>query len=591
MIGTTISHYRIIEKIGQGGMGEVFLARDTSLERNVAIKFLPPEMRSDPIARERFLREAKSAATLDHPHICVVHEANEVKGVPFIVMEYVEGASLKDRLARGPLPLGEALQLAAEIAEGLEEAHSRHIVHRDLKPANVMITRAGYVKVMDFGLAKRLLSAEQTATEKETITELTEMGTTVGTLAYMSPEQLQGQTVDHRSDIFSFGTLLYEMLAGIHPFRKDVGMATAAAILDKDPVPLAQHAPDIPEPLVKLVSKMLAKTPAQRPQSMRVIQEELKEILLEVQPRPEEAGVLNLKKLGRSLRRPRVAIPAAAVLMAIVSLGIWFFNHQAKVRWAREEALPEIERMIQENDAWRNLIPPYRLAEKAEAIIPRDPKLAELFSKCSLKIDIKTEPPGAKIYIKDYDAPDSEWSYLGVSPIEKIRLPIGIFRWKIEKEGYETVLAASSSWNVGDPNKGDIILPYDLVRTLDKQGSLPPGMVRVQGADTPVGNLGDFYIDRYEVTNKQYKEFIDNGGYRKKEYWKHKFIKDGRELTWEEATREFVDQTGQPGPALGRREIIPRDRPIIRFQESAGTRRRHMQNMPGRACRQGSIGE
>ncbi len=549
MIGKTISHYRIVKKIGQGGMGEVFLAQDTSLGRNVAIKFLPPEMRSDTIARDRILREAKSAATLDHPYICVVHEASEVDGAPFIVMEFVEGESLKDRLARGPLPLGEALELAAEIAEGLEEAHSRHIIHRDLKPANVMITRAGYVKVMDFGLAKRLLSTEQTAAEKETITELTEMGTTVGTLAYMSPEQLQGQTVDHRSDIFSFGTLLYEMLAGIHPFRRDVGMATAAAIMDKDPVPLAQHSPDLPMPLVRLVSKMLAKVPAQRPQSMHVIKDELKRILLEVQPRPEEAGVLNLKKLARSLQRPRVAVPAAAALIALVSIGVWFYDHKAKVRWAREEALPEIERMIQDNDAWRNLVPPYRLAERAEAIIPRDSRLAELFSQCSLKINIKTDPPGAKIYMKEYASPDSEWLYLGVSPIEKIRLPIGIFRWKIEKEGYDSVLAASSSWNLGDSNKGSMILPYDLVRVLDKTGTIPPGMVRVPSTKTAIGELGDFYIDKYEVSNRQFKEFINNGGYSKKEYWKHRFDKDGKELTWEEAIREFVDQTGQHGPA------------------------------------------
>lgn len=546
-IGESVSRYRILDKIGEGGMGEVFLAQDTSLERRVALKFLPQEMRVDTVARKRFLREAKSAATLHHPHICVVHEAGEVDGAPFIVMEYVEGESLKERLARGPLPLEQALRLAAEMAEALAEAHARQIIHRDLKPANVMLTRAGHVKVMDFGLAKRLLSAGQMSTEEETLTELTQAGTTLGTLAYMSPEQLQGQSADHRSDIFSFGVMLYEMLTGIHPFRRNVGMATAAAILSEDPAPLAPHAPEIPEELAELVSEMLAKVPAQRIQAMSAIHKRLGRIFLQV-ARPVDPGGISLSRIVRSLRRPRVALPACAAFLALVFLGVWFFDRQTKIRWAREEALPEIERLIEANDVWRNLTPAYRLGEKAETIIPHDARLAELLSQCSLKIDIRTEPSGASVYMKDYDAPESEWSYLGVTPIEQIRLPIGIFRWKMEKEGYETVMAASSTWD-GELDNPNIVIPYNIVRTLDKKGSRPPGMDRVQGTETPGGKIGDFYIDRFEVTNRQYKDFIDGGGYRKREYWKQAFIKDGRELGWEEAIREFVDQTGQPGPS------------------------------------------
>jgi dienelactone hydrolase len=336
------------------------------------------------------------------------------------------------------------------------------------------------------------------------------------------------------------------MLTRIHPFRKEVGMATAAAILSKDPAPLAEHAPEVPQRLVKLVSEMLAKTPAQRPQSMRGIQEELKGILLEVQPRPEEAGVLNLKKLGRSLQRPKVAMPAAVILIALVSLGIWVFNHQAKVRWAREEALPEIERLA--TDLWGDFPEAYRLAERAEKIIPRDPKLAELFSKCSLKINIGTEPPGARIYMKEYKSPDSGWTYLGMTPIKKIRLPIGVFRWKMEKEGYETVLAAASTWDI-DLNSKNQLGPNDLLRVLDKKDSIPPDMVRVPGAETAVGKLPDFYIDKCEVTNKQFKTFVNGGGYRDRKYWKYKFVKDGKELSWEEAVKFFVDQTGQSGPS------------------------------------------
>jgi cephalosporin-C deacetylase-like acetyl esterase len=224
----------------------------------------------------------------------------------------------------------------------------------------------------------------------------------------------------------------------------------------------------------------------------------------------------------------------------------WFFNRQAKIRWAREEILPEVERLIEES--FSDLTEPYNLAVSAEEVIPNDTKLAELFSKCSLNINIRTEPPGADIYKKIYKSPQSEWEYLGVSPLEDVRLPIGFFRWKMEKEGYQTVFAASSSWDIALEPK-DKIIPLDLVRVLDEKGSIPKRMVRVTGAQTPVGELDDFFIDMYEVTNRQYKEFLDSGGYRNREFWKYEFIEDGKVLTWEEAMTRFVDQTDRPGPA------------------------------------------
>lgn len=554
-VGQTLSHYRILRKLGHGGMGEVYLAHDTALERDVAIKFLPQDMRSDPVARERFLREARAVATLNHPHICVVHETSEVEGTPFIVMEYLDGASLHARLARGPLPLGEALRLAGEVAEALEAAHAQHIVHRDLKPANVMLTAAGHAKVTDFGLARRWLVADEAttgaATVLETVTQLTQPGTTVGTLAYMSPEQLQNQPVDQRSDIFSFGTMLYEMVTGVHPFKRDEGMATAAAILSEEPTPLAQRLPGVPKRLAELVARMLAKVPARRPQSMRESHEVLKGVLLEVEPPAELAGLANLKRLGRVLRRPQVAIPLGVAVLALVALGIWFGRHQAQVRWARLFLLPQIEQQINENDVWRNLIPPYELAKQAEAIIPGDPKLNALLGQCSLKIDIKTEPPGATVSFKEYATPDAEWTSLGVTPLEQVRVPVGIFRWKLEKEGYETVLAAASTWITGGGSIATSGIPnaYNFSRTLDKRGSVPAGMVRVQATEVPAGRLEDFFIGRFEVTNREYKAFMEAGGYRNREYWKQPFVKDARTLAWDEAMAALVDSSGQPGPS------------------------------------------
>jgi len=525
--------YKIIEVSGRGGMGIVYKAEDTKLKRSVALKFLPPELIQDEEAKERFVLEAQAAAALSHPNICTIHEIDEEEGKSFIAMEYIEGQTLRAKIEKGPLEHDESLNISVQVAEGLEEAHKKGIIHRDIKSANIMVTDKGQAKIMDFGLAK-----------VKGGTLLTREGTTLGTVAYMSPEQAKGKEVDHRSDIWSLGVVLYEMLCGQLPFKGEREASILYSVVHEEPKPLKEIKRDLPPELQQIINRALRKKPESRYSSAAEMLKDLKEYQDSL--RAEEMGVYNLRTFLRRIRKPRVAIPAVCMILAISLVAVWFFNRQTRIRWAREEALPEIERLVEEN--WRDFTEAYRLAEKAEEYIPNDPQLAELFSKCSLNINIKTEPPGAEIYMKEYKAPDSEWEFLGVSPIENIRLPIGIFRWKMEKEGYETVMAASSTWDIALVPK-DQLIPYDLVRVLDEKGSIPEGMVRVTGAETGIGELDDFYIDRYEVTNKQYKEFIDSGRYRNREYWKHEFIKDGRVLTWEEATAEFVDQTGRPGPA------------------------------------------
>ena len=527
--------YKIIEPIGRGGMGVVYKAEDIKLERIVALKFLPAELTDNPEARERFVREAKAAAALSHPHICTVHEINEEGNEPFIVMEYVEGQSLKEKIRKGALAQAEALDIAIQVAEGLEEAHGKGIIHRDIKPGNIMVTDKGTAKVMDFGLAKVFGASLITKEAK-----------TMGTVAYMSPEQAQGQSVDHRTDIWSLGVVLYEMLSGQLPFGGDREASILYSVVHEERKPLKEVKRDIPPEVQKVIDRALKKDAESRYQTAAEFSEGLRKY--QEIARAEEAGVFNLRSLLHRLRQPKIAVPAAFAIIAVALFSVCFFKHRAKVRWAREVALPEMEKRIEESNHWRDLVPVYRLAEKAEAYIPHDSRLAGVFSKCSLKINIKTEPPGAKIFIKEYVTPEGEWQYLGISPIEKIRLPVGVFRWKLDKEGYETVLAAASTWNV-DFTKPDLIVPYDLVRTLDKKESIPPGMVRVTGAETNVGKLDDFYIDKYEITNKQYKEFVNGGGYRNKKFWKERFVKGGKELTWEEAVKGFVDQTGIPGPA------------------------------------------
>ncbi len=266
MVGKTISHYNILEKIGQGGMGEVFLAQDTTLDRKVALKFLPEEMQQDPTARTRFLREAKSAAALDHPFICKIYEVGEAQDRTFIAMEYIQGMTLQEKLAEGPLPVGDVLETAWEIADALEGAHRGGIVHRDLKPSNVMLIPEGHIKVMDFGLAKRVTPEGE---EEDVSTVLTQDGAAVGTVPYMSPEQVRGRPLDTRSDIFSFGVVLYEMVTGVHPFKKDSIMDTAQTILSATPPPIARYVHDVSELLQDTIRKMLAKDPEERYQTVK----------------------------------------------------------------------------------------------------------------------------------------------------------------------------------------------------------------------------------------------------------------------------------------------------------------------------------
>ena len=531
--GTTLAgKYKIIEVLGRGGMGIVYKAEDTKLKRSVALKFLPPELIQNEEIRERFVLEARTAAALSHPNICTIHEIDEQEGRSFISMEYVEGQSLKERIKQGSLAPEKALEIAIQVAEGLEEAHKKGIIHRDVKSANIMVTEKSQAKVMDFGLAK-----------VKGGTLLTREGTTLGTVAYMSPEQARGEEVDHRSDIWSLGVVMYEMLSEQLPFQGERESSILYSVVHEEPKPLKEVKRYLPVELQQIVNRALRKKPESRYASAAEMLKDLRKYRDVL--RAEELGAFNLRTFLRRIRKPRVAIPAVCMVIAISLVAVWFFTRQAKIRWAREEILPEIERLVEEN--WRDFTEPYKLAVSVEEYIPNDPKLAELFSKSSLNINIKTEPPGANIYMKEYKYPDSEWEFLGVSPIEKIRLPVGIFRWKIKKEGYETVLVASSTWDVGAIGT---LIPYNLVRVLDEKGRIPRGMIRVPGVETPLGKLDDFYIDKCEVTNKQYNEFIDSGGYRNREYWKHEFIKDGRVLTWEETIAEFVDQTDRPGPAI-----------------------------------------
>ena len=337
----------------------------------------------------------------------------------------------------------------------------------------------------------------------------------MGTVAYMSPEQARGEKVDGRTDIWSLGVVLYEMLTGELPFQGERDVSLLYSIVHEPPRSLKDKKPPVPAELQRVIERALAKDVRSRYQTAA----EMKKDLARYQEglRAEAAGLFNLRSLLRRLRRPAIAIPSVIAFIALVVFGAWFIRRQAKIRLARYELLPKVIQLAQETTTldYTGSQKVYQAAVEVEKFLPDDPKLAEIFKKFSTTLSVTTDPPGAKVSIQPYQAPDEPWEYLGVSPMGNKRLPLEYLRLKIEKEGYETAVAASSSW---DDFKDYAWPPNKISWKLDRVGDIPSGMVRVAGVeDREVGKIGDFFMDRFEVTNKQYREFVEGGGYEKQE--------------------------------------------------------------------------
>jgi formylglycine-generating enzyme required for sulfatase activity/predicted Ser/Thr protein kinase/dienelactone hydrolase len=529
-----VERYRIVGTLGSGGMGVVYRGRDEKLERDVAIKVLQPGLVIGVEERERFRREARALAKLNHTHIAAVYDVIEEEGADFIVMELVAGDSLAAKLRGGALGAREATVIALQVAEALEEAHEHGVIHRDLKPGNVMVTPKGQAKVLDFGLAKLLLGpGDATQNLTDALTQAQEV---MGTPLYMSPEQALGKVVDARTDLWSLGVVYYEALTGKAPFGGGSSLAVLQAVTTEGFSPVTEVRPELPAQAGQIVERALEKDPERRYASAAEMVRDLGELLSRM-----SGPVPVADKTGRSGWK-WIAMAVVLSLAVAGTVGWWLYRRAAERMWARDEAGGQIEALI---DA-RKPLAAFALLDRAQRVLPEDGRLRQIAEENTQVVSVDSDPAGAEVSIQDYLTPGEGWHRLGTTPLKGLRIPKGYFRWKAAKAGAGEEVVAPATEEQMD-------------FALTEAAKAPAGMVYVGAGQWAnyaafLGWLGPYklpayYVDRDEVTNRDYQKFVDAGGYGRKEFWPAEFRRDGKAEEWSAAMTEFRDTTGRSGPS------------------------------------------
>jgi dienelactone hydrolase len=469
-------------------------------------------------------------------------------------MELIRGHSLGTEIAQKLTP-GQVIDLGIAIADGLSAAHRQHVTHRDLKPDNIMIDEAGRPKILDFGLAKLgagspssgALFGSLDATGSFDTSLMTQQGMLLGTIAYMSPEQAEGKSVDPRSDVFSLGVVLYEMTTGYRPFAGDTHLSILSSVLRDTPKSVTDLQPAAPARLDRIIRRCLEKRPEERYLDASELRDDLLALKAELSSSPGRPAPIVRKPLF-----PRIAAGMLA-LVCLSILGGWWVRHSARVRWVRTEALPRLEGIVERiqgleegRESWDAFV----LARQIEAATPGDPLVAQLRPKFSREVSITSDPPGASVFARYYDDPGAEPVFLGRTPLEHLSYSRGFSRLQLTLDGHVPV--DDVVWNFA-------ILGDRWHYRLSRPGAFPEDMAFIPSGTFELflpglDNLkaeptASFLMDRHEVTNRDFKRFVDGGGYLDQKFWRQPFMDKGHSVSFKEALARFTDRTGRPGPS------------------------------------------